>query len=218
MRISSVPAHRLSHATLTTRAFTLSLENLAKNSTSYGLLAAGQRSLESETKHYTYLYPRDIGVCSLGILESGNEHLVEVLKTSLIYLTKSQSTLGQFPFYYQPQTEVNFLLRNNTIRFWTPNSIDSTLWWAISFLLYYKKTKDETFFNSYKANLEKAYLWLMYQDTNNDALLEQGEASDWADEMPRSGAVLYTNTLWYWLVKLRIEVEKKQELKTLEQR
>ena len=28
-------------------------------------------------------------------------------------------------------------------------------------------------------------------------LLQQNEASDWADIMPRSGFVLYTNALWY---------------------
>jgi glycogen debranching enzyme len=33
-------------------------------------------------------------------------------------------------------------------------------------------------------------------------LLQQNEASDWADIMPRSGFVLYTNALWYHVKKL----------------
>ena len=34
------------------------------------------------------------------------------------------------------------------------------------------------------------------------ALVQQNEASDWADIMPRSGFVLYINALWYWVKKL----------------
>src|SRR5690606_6002524 len=33
-------------------------------------------------------------------------------------------------------------------------------------------------------------------------LLQQNEASDWADIMPRSGFVLYTNALWYRVKRL----------------
>ena len=33
-------------------------------------------------------------------------------------------------------------------------------------------------------------------------LLQQNEASDWADIMPRSGFVLYTNALWYCVKRL----------------
>jgi hypothetical protein len=35
------------------------------------------------------------------------------------------------------------------------------------------------------------------QEHQHFRLLQQNEASDWADIMPRSGYVLYTNTLWY---------------------
>jgi len=101
------------------------------------------------------------------------------------------------------------------IEWWMPGSIDSTLWWSIAVLEYYKVTKDEDFFILNKYKLDKAFNWLTYQDTNNDCLLEQGESSDWADEMPRTGTVLYTNCLWYWLVKLRIEVEGMSELSIL---
>jgi len=38
--------------------------------------------------------------------------------------------------------------------------------------------------------------------TSKIYLLQQGEASDWADIMPRSGYVLYSNVLWFWVKKL----------------
>ena len=50
------------------------------------------------------------------------------------------------------------------------------------------------------ANVEKAIVWLECQEHQRFFLLQQNEASDWADIMPRSGFVLYTNALWY-LVK-----------------
>jgi glycogen debranching enzyme len=184
-----------------------SIKNLQENIGEFGLNAAASRDLESRSKNYTSLFPRDIGVSAIGILASDNKELIKGLKLSLETLVNAQSELGQFPFYYQPEKKF--------IRWWNPGVIDSTLWWAIAFLLYYQKTNDTVFFEKYKNALEKAFVWLTYQDTNHDMLLEQGEASDWADEMPRQGIVLYSNTLWYWLITLRIEVEGKKELSHL---
>jgi hypothetical protein len=75
-----------------------------------------------------------------------------------------------------------------------------------------KETQSDTLYSALSTHVEKAFVWLTYQDTNNDSLLEQGEASDWADEMPRAGIVLYTNALWYWFIKLRVDVEHRSDL------
>lgn len=194
-------------SSLSQEAYSKALEQLRNNMTEQGLLAAAPFSFEGEQKAYTALYSRDIGISSIGILASGDETLRENLKLSLKSLAEAQSALGQLPFYYKPE--------ENQKQFRTPGSLDSTLWWCIAFLLYYDATGDEAFYQEYKEHLEKAYLWLCYQDTNNDNLLEQGEAADWADEMPRQGIVLYTNTLWYWLVSLRITIEKREEYQSL---
>ncbi len=187
--------------------YDLSVKNLLSNTTEYGILAAAPKGKETEAKFYTSLFSRDVGVCTLGALESDNDDLIDAAKRALISLTKAQSVRGQFPHYFRPET--------NTVEWWMPNTIDGTIWWSIAVLEYYKKTKDEGFYNKMKPHLEKAFTWLTYMDTNNDNLLEQGDAADWADEMPRMGLVLYTNTLWYWLLKLKIEVEKRNDLKDL---
>ena len=44
--------------------------------------------------------------------------------------------------------------------------------------------------------------WLGAQEHQRFYLLQQNEASDWADIMPRSGFVLYTNALWYRVKRL----------------
>ena len=190
------------------KCYNLSIKNLLDNATEHGLLAAAPKNFEGKTKNYTSLFSRDVGVCSLGILASENDRLIKILRLSLESLVKAQSKLGQFPFYYKPE--------QNIVRWWTPGALDSTIWWSIAFLKYYKKTKDKGFYQKHKDSLEKAFTYLTYQDTNNDSLLEQGEASDWADEMPRRGTVLYSNGLWYWLIGLRVEVEGRKDLKNLQ--
>ena len=51
-------------------------------------------------------------------------------------------------------------------------------------------------------NVAKAIQWLEAQEHQRFFLLQQNEASDWADIMPRSGFVLYTNALWYCVKQL----------------
>ena len=48
----------------------------------------------------------------------------------------------------------------------------------------------------------KRLQWLLAQEHQRFFLLQQNEASDWADIMPRSGFVLYTNALWYCVKRL----------------
>lgn len=195
---------------LTDEAYSIALEKLKNNLTNDGLLAAAPFSFEGEQKAYTALYSRDIGISALGILASGDEPLIAGLKQSLTSLAKAQSKLGQIPFYVKPE--------ENTTQWRTPGSIDGTLWWCIATLKYVSATDDHAFYAAHREHLEHAFIWLQYQDTNHDSLLEQGEAADWADEMPRQGMVLYSNALWYWLVKLRIEIEERADLQTLAQR
>jgi hypothetical protein len=52
--------------------------------------------------------------------------------------------------------------------------------------------------------------WLLAQEHQHFRLLQQNEASDWADIMPRSGYVLYSNALWYD-VKRRFALDHAEE-------
>jgi glycogen debranching enzyme len=58
--------------------------------------------------------------------------------------------------------------------------------------------------------LEKALLWLRYQDSNGCGLLEVHEAADWADLLANRFNVLYDNVLWY--AALRAMAEMAQAL------
>ncbi|HRN70605.1 MAG TPA: glycoside hydrolase 100 family protein [Candidatus Woesebacteria bacterium] len=191
---------------LTHHGYKLAVQYLLENQTEHGM-AAAKPSNDLEKGTYSSLFPRDIGVSTLGMLASNNEELIKLAKKSLANLVPAQSKRGQFPQNYVPQI--------HEIHWWMPGTIDGTLWWSIGFLEYVKKTGDQDFYKKYQHNLDMAFMWLTYQDTNNDYLVEQGEAAGWDDEMPRLGTVLYSNALWYWFVKLRIEVEDRNDLNHL---
>ena len=185
------------------------IELIRTNTTQYGL-AAAYPGTNDEKITYASLFPRDVGVATLGLLASKQEDLIRIAKISLKNLVPAQSARGQFPQNFEPETGI--------AHWWMPGTIDGTFWWPIAFLEYFKATGDRRFYEKYKKNLELAFTWLTYQDTNNDFLVEQGVAAGWDDEMPRHGTVLYSNALWYWLVKLRIEVEGRNDLQDLRDR
>ncbi|MCA9371648.1 hypothetical protein KC726_01995 [Candidatus Woesebacteria bacterium] len=181
------------------------IAGLLKNKLNIGLAAAEPK--EKLEKDYDTLFTRDTAICTLGMVASGNEELIALTKQSLDALSNAQSKKGQFPS--------NTIPEKGWTQWWMPGTIDGTLWWPIAVLNYVKQTGDREYYTKHKERIEKAFTWLTYQDTNNDNLLEQGEAAGWDDEMPRMGLVLLTNALWYWLVSLRIEVEERHDLTKL---
>jgi sucrose-6-phosphatase len=76
-------------------------------------------------------------------------------------------------------------------------SIDSGLWLIIALYNYVHVTGELELVERYRAQLERAMLWLAAQDSNNDGLLEIPEAGDWTDLFGHSYNVLYDETLWY---------------------
>ena len=183
-------------------AYRKSIELLLENSTEHGLMAASPNE-EAKEQMYINIFARDASICSLGMIASKNKDLIAVAKKSLETLSEHQTTLGQIPSSISPNREEEY--------FYFLGSIDSTLWWLIAIDFYDKNTEDKGFKESLREKIKKALNWLFYQDTNNDGLLEQGEASDWADYMPNNGTVLYTNVLWYRVLHL-YGYEEEREL------
>ncbi|RLC38862.1 glycoside hydrolase [Candidatus Falkowbacteria bacterium] len=179
-----------------------SVELLKKNSNKYGVMAAA-RTKRAIDKRYDYIFGRDACICSLGMVASQDKKLITSAKKSLISLAKYQTKLGEIPYSIAPNKGKSL--------FYYLGSIDSTLWWLIAMDFYYKYSGDKKLRAELEHNINKALKWLFYQDQNNCGLLEQGEASDWADDMPSNGMVLYTNALWYKVLDL-YRYEKEKEL------
>ena len=131
----------------------------------------------------------------MGMVASKNLKLIAIAEKSLKNLAAYQANNGQIPNYIKPETK--------TTDFWYLGCIDATLWWLIAIKFFDRySTKKSLLKNRLKQNIAKAISWLEAQEHQKFYLLEQNEASDWADIMPRSGYVLYSNVLWFWVKKL----------------
>lgn len=164
---------------------------LRDNLTEYGLAAASATRRAAE-RRYTAIFARDVGVSVLGMALSGDPVLLEGARASLRTLGLHQAENGQIPKYVQPEAADS--------DFWYVGCIDATLWWLIALrqleLLGHPPDDD------LRPRMERAVHWLRCQEHPRLRLIQQNEASDWADIMPRSGFVLYSNALWFHLKRL----------------
>lgn len=161
---------------------------LACNLTSHGIMAASASSA-ARKRGYSGIFARDAGICALSMLGSGDPELVRGAIASIDTLAAHQAPNGQIPKYVDPERD--------DADFWYLGCIDATLWWLIaagSARVLAPRVADA---GRWAESTAKALKWLQCQEHMRLFLLQQNEASDWADIMPRSGFVLYSNALWY---------------------
>lgn len=191
--VSRRPEDRVLLETCHARAVELLRRNLSPG----GILAAspGKRA---DLRGYTAIFGRDAAVCALGMALSGDELLESEAATGLHTLAEHQAANGQIPKFVD--------LQRSEADFWYLGCIDSTLWWLIglAFLDSRAAARGRTggLRQRHAGRVALAVQWLLAQEHQRFFLLQQNEASDWADIMPRSGFVLYTNTLWYFVKRL----------------
>jgi len=166
---------------------------LRANTTAHGILAAGP-SPQAERRNYRHVFGRDAAICALGMCVSGDEALRLGARAGLVTLAQYQAANGQIPKYVDIIT--------STADFWYLGCIDATLWWLIALRFYTRESGDASLQAELQPHVTRALTWLQCQEHPKLFLLQQNEASDWADIMPRSGFVLYSNTLWYYVKRL----------------
>ncbi len=188
----------IDHA-LISQAAAASLELLERNLTPHGILAA-LPTPAAVARRYTRIFGRDAAICVLAMCGSGVAALEEGAVASLDALGAQQAANGQIPKYVDPQGQ--------DADFWYLGCIDATLWWLIAVDHVRRHGKVEP--QKWAAPVALALQWLRAQEHQRFWLLQQNEASDWADIMPRSGYVLYTNALWYD-VKRRFGLAQQDE-------
>ncbi len=165
-----------------------SIELLRANLTPAGILAASP-SKRAETRGYTAIFGRDAAVCAIGMALSGDEVLEERAAVGLETLAAHQAANGQVPKFVD--------VRRREADFWYLGCIDATLWWLIGLDCVDRIRGTRTLARRNAKGIRAALAWLGAQEHQRFFLLQQNEASDWADIMPRSGFVLYTNALWH---------------------
>ncbi len=120
---------------------------------------------------------------------SGDPSLRSGAMAGLEFLAAHQARNGQLPNFVSPETGQR--------DFWYLGCIDATLWWLAAVGFWSRHFPDDCVEERFRAQIDAALGWLLCQEHQEVHLLQQNEASDWADIMPRSGFVLYTNALWY---------------------
>jgi len=163
-----------------------SLALLRANLTPSGILAA-TRSAEADARRYTRIFGRDAAICALAMWDSGDPALERGAVASLDALAACQASNGQIPKYVDPE--------GRDADFWYLGCIDATLWWLIA--ADHLRRAGGAGGQAWGPVVRRAIAWLHAQEHPHFRLLQQNEASDWADIMPRSGYVLYTNALWH---------------------
>ncbi|MDP3991220.1 MAG: glycoside hydrolase 100 family protein [Candidatus Nealsonbacteria bacterium] len=144
---------------------------------------------------YEATWARDSIITSLGASLVGTKFEIPFRK-SLELLAKHQSPLGQIP---NAVGTYNIDRRSDV----TYNTIDSTLWYIIGHFVYAKAYREKTLLKRYKKSIDRAYLWLKYQDPNEVTLLAQQPTMDWQDAFPHKyGYVISTQALYYSALKM----------------
>lgn len=163
-----------------------SLALLKRNLGAHGILAAS-RTDAAVARRYTRIFGRDAAICVLAMSGSGDPELEQAAIDSLDALANAQAGNGQIPKYVDPQ--------GGEADFWYLGCIDATAWWLIA--VDHARRHGTADASRWQAQVAHAIQWLQAQEHPQLRLLQQNEASDWADIMPRSGYVLYTNALWF---------------------
>jgi glycogen debranching enzyme len=179
-------------------ALAQSLALLRRNLTRHGILAA-TRTEAAEARRYTRIFGRDAAICVLAMCGSGVAALERGALDSLDALAALQAANGQIPKYVDPL--------GRDADFWYLGCIDATLWWLIA--VHHVRQRGAADDTRWQQPVQRAIAWLQAQEHPHFRLLQQNEASDWADIMPRSGYVLYSNALWH-------EVKRRYALPDIE--
>jgi glycogen debranching enzyme len=170
-----------------------SVRLLHRNLSPDGILAATPTA-RSAARGYSAIFGRDAAVCALGMAVSGDPELERAAANGLATLAAHQAANGQIPKFVDTQRD--------EADFWYLGCIDATLWWLAAVALLDRLRPEGRLRERWAAPVERATNWLSCQEHQRFFLLQQNEASDWADIMPRSGFVLYTNALWHWVKRL----------------
>lgn len=137
---------------------------------------------------YPQVWARDASITSLGALVTGEVDLCAAAQVSLETLGNFQSELGMIPLNVDPRTA--------SVTTENAGAVDANLWFILGHYAHFRSSGNREFLREHWERLERALLWLRYQDMNGCGLLEIPEAADWADLFANRYNVLYDNVLY----------------------
>ena len=167
---------------LVEEAYQRALDVLRRCVTPYGFRASGLSS------GYPQIWARDSMITSLGAVLTGDPDLLAAFRASLDTLGSHQSSLGLIPLNVLPET--------GEVSTENAGAVDANLWFILGHYYHFLHTRDLAYLQANWPRIERAVLWLRYQDMNECGLLEVPEAGDWMDLLAVRYNVLYDNVLY----------------------
>jgi glycogen debranching enzyme len=174
------------------------------------LANGGELGLHGARSAYQQVWARESMICGLGLWLSASDEGRRIHRRSLQTLRDYQSPLGRTPHNVGLSNVDDPALIAHGGRLYVEGDeripvedtihagcVDSNLWYIVGHYHNYVHSGDEGFLADAWPSLEKALLWLRYQDSNECGLLEVHEAMDWADLFASRYNVLYDNVLYY---------------------
>jgi len=149
---------------------------------------------------YPQIWARDNAIALLGAAAGQDPALIAVGRAALETMSAHQSPRGLIQLNVNPDT--GYVSTENA------GAVDSNLWYILGHYLHFQATGDAAFLLQHWASLDRALLWLEYQDMNECGLLEVPEAGDWMDLLAVRFNVLYDNVLYYAAVLAHQELSR----------
>ena len=144
---------------------------------------------------YPEPYTRDLMICGLGILASGDQQLIKSLRRVLQRLAKSQSRLGHIPgLVHDPDDR---------------GASDTTPLFILILGIFRRVSGESDFLDE---ALQKAMTWMEYQSPTDDVIVQQLPTSDWRDEQWILGHGLFVNTVLYCYLRLFGDHQRADQL------
>jgi len=136
---------------------------------------------------YPQVWARDSVITSLGAALAAPEFLA-AFRASLDVLGRHQSDLGLVPLNVHSAT--------GEISTENAGALDSNLWFILGHFTHFRLTGDLAYLQQSWPAIQKAMIWLRYQDMNECGLLEVPEAANWMDLLAVRYNTLYDNVLY----------------------
>jgi glycogen debranching enzyme len=187
-------------------------ENQGRGHAERLLLAnGGELGLIGSSQAYRQVWARDSMICGMGLLLCGDAEGKAIHRRSLETLRKFQSPFGKMPHNvgFANATDPALIAHGGVLGGEGSSAngamvdtahagcVDNNLWYILGHYFNWIATGDKTLLETAWDSLEKALLWLRYQDSNECGLLEVHEAMDRADLLANRYNVLYDNVLYY---------------------
>lgn len=147
---------------------------------------------------YPEPYTRDLMICALGVLVSGNAELIESLREVLTILARNQTPRGHIPSLVHDPHDLG--------------ASDTTPLFLIAVALYRKATGERKFL---EGATHKALTWMEYQSPGDQIVVAQQATSDWRDEQWVPGYGLYVNALLHMALGLHRQTKRANALRHL---